>query len=65
VFDSGASCAALLRWAGLQRAAACDYNGLREATLERLADMVGQHLDTARLCALLGLEQQEGMTCAP
>ncbi len=64
VFDTSAACAALLRWAGLNEAVAGDYNALREATLERLADMVDQHLDAARLRRLLGREEQEAMACA-
>ncbi len=55
LFDEPTACAALLAWAGLRNAGACDLAALREATLERLADMVDQHLDTARLDSLLGL----------
>jgi adenosylcobyric acid synthase len=64
VFDTPAACAALLRWSGLREAKASDYNALREATLERLADMVEQHLDTAHLRSLLGMETREAMPCA-
>lgn len=64
LFDAPAACAALLNWAGLHNAAACDYDALREATLERLADLVQTHLDTARLRALLGVEEKEGAACA-
>jgi adenosylcobyric acid synthase len=62
LFDMPAACAALLRWAGLNEAGAHDYSALREATLERLADAVEQHLDTVRLCALCELEN---VACAP
>ncbi len=64
LFDTPAACAALLGWAGLRNAAPMDYAALREATLERLADMVERHLDTARLRALLGMEEPEAMACA-
>jgi adenosylcobyric acid synthase len=63
LFDSAAACAALLRWAGLREAQAVDRQALREATLERLADMVEQHLDVAQLRALLDLQQEAA--CAP
>jgi adenosylcobyric acid synthase len=62
LFDAPAACAALLRWAGLADAAAHDHGALREATLERLADAVERHLNTNRLRALLGLE--EDAACA-
>lgn len=52
LFEGTASCAALLRWAGLAQVQAVDYHALRERDIERLADMVEQHLDTARLRAL-------------
>jgi adenosylcobyric acid synthase len=62
LFDSGEACAALLRWAGVAEPARQEYAALREATLERLADAVEQHLDTGRLRALFKLE--EGAACA-
>jgi adenosylcobyric acid synthase len=50
LFDHAASCAAWLAWAGLDNAEAqFDYEQLREAGLERLADCVEQHLDWDRL----------------
>ena len=65
LFDAPAACASLLSWAGLRDVAASDYPALREATLERLADMVEQHLDTARLRQLLELPCTEEALCAP
>jgi adenosylcobyric acid synthase len=54
LFDHPEACAAWLRWAGLREADAdFDYQRLREAGLERLADAVEQHLDWARLDPLL------------
>ncbi|HEX7370208.1 MAG TPA: hypothetical protein VF284_08025 [Rhodanobacteraceae bacterium] len=49
LFDEPAALVALLEWAGLRDAAPLDINALREASLERLADAVEVHLDTARL----------------
>jgi adenosylcobyric acid synthase len=56
VFDEPQALAALLRWAGLEQAQALDLRGLREASIERLADAVEAHLDTAALARLFGLE---------
>ncbi|MBB1059157.1 cobyric acid synthase [Marilutibacter spongiae] len=53
LFDTPGALAALLRWAGLQDARPLDMAALREAALDRLADAVEAHLDTARLSALL------------
>ncbi|ANY85864.1 MULTISPECIES: cobyric acid synthase [Pseudomonas] len=55
LFEGSHSCAALLRWAGLEDAQAIDYDALRERDIERLADLVEQHLDTARLRQLCGV----------
>ena len=57
VFDTPAACAALLGWAGLGEAQALDYHALREATLEKLADRVEQHLNTDHLRHLLELNR--------
>jgi len=65
LFDAPEACASLLSWAGLHDVATSDYPALREATLERLADMVEQHLDTAHLCQLLDLPCTEEALCAP
>ena len=56
LFDAPDACAALLGWAGLDRPQAADYAALREATIERLADVVEAHLDTGALGRMLGLE---------
>jgi adenosylcobyric acid synthase len=45
----------LLRWAGLQEVQDVDYHGLRERDIERLADLVEKHLDTALLRELCGI----------
>ncbi|RRU92085.1 cobyric acid synthase [Stutzerimonas xanthomarina] len=56
LFEGPEVCAALLRWAGLDAVETVDYHALRERDIERLADLVETHLDTARLRALCGLE---------
>jgi len=55
LFESPAACGALLRWAGLQNVQAVDYHALRERDIERLADLVEKHLDTAYLRELCGI----------
>ncbi|MGY2366192.1 cobyric acid synthase [Pseudomonas azotoformans] len=55
LFESPAACSALLRWAGLQDVQAVDYHGLRERDIERLADLVENHLDTDLLRELCGV----------
>jgi adenosylcobyric acid synthase len=55
LFESPEACSALLRWAGLQNVQQVDYHALRERDLERLADLVEQHLDTAKLRGMCGL----------
>jgi adenosylcobyric acid synthase len=49
IFDTPGACQALLQWAGLENAQASDLNALREASLERLADTLEEHLDMAGL----------------
>jgi adenosylcobyric acid synthase len=45
LFDRQEACAALLRWAGLAAPSIVDYEALREAGIERMADAVEAHLD--------------------
>jgi adenosylcobyric acid synthase len=59
LFDHPEALHALLRWAGLHDAKALDMHALREASIERLADAVEQHLDTATLDTLLGVTRCE------
>ena len=61
LFEQPQACEALLRWVGLEQAETFDYHALRERDIERLADLVDAHLDTARLRTLCGLPQPE--TC--
>jgi adenosylcobyric acid synthase len=60
VFDDPQALHALLQWAGLRDAAKVDMHALREASIERVADAVEAHLDTAMLISLLGIDP-----CAP
>ncbi|ARB28022.1 cobyric acid synthase [Pseudomonas tolaasii] len=55
LFETPAACGALLRWAGLQDVQAVDYHALRERDIERLADLVENHLDTDLLRKLCGI----------
>ena len=55
VFETPAACSALLRWAGVRAVQEVDYHALRERDIERLADLVEQHLDTALLRRLCGI----------
>jgi len=49
LFDEPSACAALLRWAGLADAQGVDLAALREASIERLADTLAEHLDLGAL----------------
>ena len=55
LFEAPPACAALLRWAGVQQVQEVDYHALRERDIERLADMVEQHLNTGLLRELCGV----------
>ena len=54
MFESPPACSALLRWAGLHTVQTVDYHALRERDIERLADLVENHLDTTCLRELCG-----------
>lgn len=55
LFEDPAACSALLRWAGLRVVEVPDYHALRERDIERLADLIEQHLDIPRLRQLCAL----------
>jgi adenosylcobyric acid synthase len=55
LFETPEACSALLRWAGLQDVQQVDYHALRERDIERLADLVENHLDGELLRELCGL----------
>jgi adenosylcobyric acid synthase len=54
LFEQTESLNALLRWAGVAAVESIDYHALRERDIERLADLVEQHLDTDTLKQLCG-----------
>jgi adenosylcobyric acid synthase len=54
LFDTPEACSALLAWAGLADAEPLDFPALREASLERLADTLAEHLDLPRVFAAFG-----------
>ncbi|MEI8600745.1 cobyric acid synthase [Shewanella sp. PP-Sp27a-2] len=49
LFDSPDACQLILRWAGLNDAKTIDINQIREQQLERLADVLAEHLDMQKL----------------
>ncbi|MDR3396166.1 MAG: cobyric acid synthase [Pandoraea sp.] len=53
LFDTPHALHALLTWAGARDLAAQDYNALREASIDRLADSFAAHLDLPRVWACL------------
>jgi adenosylcobyric acid synthase len=53
LFDSPAACDALLAWAGLAEAKSPDITAMREASIERLADTIGEFMNTEKLMAIL------------
>lgn len=55
LFETPEACSALLRWAGLQDVQQVDYHALRERDIERLADLVENHLDGGLLRELCGV----------
>jgi adenosylcobyric acid synthase len=57
LFESAEACAALLNWAGLDDSnQPSNYQAVRDAAINRLADSVDQYLDTNRLSQLLNLQ---------
>ena len=56
LFESSQACSALLAWSGLKLDQPYDYHAQREADINRVADMVEQHLDTQCLLKLLDLQ---------
>lgn len=53
LFDLPEACNALLAWAGYRQQNAVDFNALREAGIERIADAWGEHCPAAKLDAAL------------
>lgn len=57
LFEHPSACTALLKWAGFKEFSPIDYHALREADIERLADMVDNYLDTKLLAKLFNLSE--------
>ena len=57
VFDHPRALAAILDWAGLPGAKAVDLNLAREASLDRLADCIEEHLDLGSILRICGARQ--------
>nr|WP_067294786.1 cobyric acid synthase [Marinobacterium profundum] len=55
LFDQASATDALLAWAGFSEAASPDYQALREAGIDRLADCLEAHLDLGAVDRLLDL----------
>ncbi|MGL6124588.1 MAG: cobyric acid synthase, partial [Shewanella sp.] len=53
LFDSPAACQLILHWAGFSDAKAIDINQIREQQLDRLADVLTEHLDMQKLQLIL------------
>ena len=53
LFDHPESCAAWLKWTGLETVDAFDYRQVREQEIERLADTLEEHLDWGKLAPYL------------
>jgi len=56
LFDAPEALRAVLGWSGVRDAQRIDVHALREASIDRLADAVQAHLDTAVLSRLLGVD---------
>lgn len=52
LFETGEACDAILRWAGLEKPLTPDYNSLREAGIDQLADSAEQHLDIPQIFSI-------------
>jgi adenosylcobyric acid synthase len=53
LFDSPDACQLILRWAGLNDSKTIDINQIREQQLDRLADVLVEHLDMQKLQTIL------------
>ena len=49
IFEKNEACAALLDWAGLEKAVMPDYRQLKEDALDRLADSIENHIDMEKV----------------
>jgi adenosylcobyric acid synthase len=53
IFESAEGCQAILQWAGLSRAEKINYTALCEEGINRLADAIGESLDSGQLQVLI------------
>ena len=53
LLDNPSACQLLLTWAGLEQAQAIDINHIREQQLNRLADVLEEHLDLNKLIGVI------------
>jgi adenosylcobyric acid synthase len=58
LFEQSTSCNAILNWAGLKNADTPDYHALREHDIDRLANMIENHMDTEALKQFVTLPSQ-------
>lgn len=61
VFEQASTCDVILKWAGLNNAESPDYHALRDHDIDRLADMIENHMDIENLKQLLALPSQSAM----
>ena len=54
LFDNHEACMALLQWAGLGAAHSIDYQSLREAEIDRVAEMLEREIDFRTLTGIIG-----------
>lgn len=55
LFEHSAACTTILSWAGLTDVQATDYHAKRDGEIERLADMIEEHMAVDVLYDLLGI----------
>lgn len=53
LFEDQAACNSLLQWAGLFKPDTPDYHQIRESEINRLAQVMGQHLDMSKIYQIL------------
>ncbi len=58
LFDATIACQSLLSWAGLPEAKPFDYAELREAEINRLADIMESHMDMEKILNIMSLEKR-------
>lgn len=56
LFEQAEACDALLQWAGFNGQSSPDYHAIRDKEIDRLADMIEQHMDIKALKELLQIK---------